>query len=257
MATETGRPSGSDLAEKSAGSAIEAWTKMRPLVLSAALATAALGVARSFAQFRLGISPGDTTAAGIFLGFFPVPIQAVVEAPLAVAIHRLILLGEVTPGIISLRWSYHWLFFAWLCAIGFASTVLVDTIDLAGGGVITPVIAIPGIIFIVKSAMVFPAVAIAAPSGGWRERLLTSWRQMDGNSWLFVRAILLAFLLLLPLALLIGLATVAARSVFLSDDVMRTIVTSGLRGAILPAYIMMAAGVASWLYAWVRDNKPA
>jgi hypothetical protein len=263
MAAEAGRPSGSTLVEKSMGSAIEAWTRMKPLVLSAALASAILGGAAAYLENRLGLPTTARTANAWLFRIFEVPFDAFISAPLAVAIHRLILLGETTPGIISLRRNYQWSFFAWLCLFTFIERAMSYSAASLAGIASSLILVIPFAIFSAKFAMLFPAVAIDSPSESWRARLTTSWRLMDGNFWLFIRAILIA---IVPLLLVIFLSAVilmfVVRLVFSAGTGAETVRNNGivrgvLLGIILPVSVMMAAGIASWLYAWLRDNKPA
>lgn len=252
-ASSDARPTGTELAEKAIGSAIETWIKMKPLVISAAVASGVVGAIFSRPVYGLwsGIEP-----TRLWITLLQAPLQAAIGAPLAVAVHRLILKGEATPGIISLNRPYHWLFFAWLLAFALAQFALAGA--RLASGLLALIFAIGWFIFFIKSALVFPAIAIEAPSRNWRERLDISWKQMDGNFWLFFRALLISFL---PLIIAVILASIAGAflgiilalggaGMMVGTLAMRIVITA----VIQPAGVMLAAGVASWLYLWVRDN---
>jgi hypothetical protein len=183
------------------------------------------------------------------------PFQAAIGAPLAVAVHRLILKGEVTPGIISLNRPYHWAFFAWLLAFSLVQIALTGVV--LASKVLALVFAVGWFIFFVKSAMIFPAIAIEAAPTNWRERLKTSWKQMDGKFWLLLRALLVSFLPLIIAVVLAGIAGIllgiilaVGAGMAVGIFAMRIIITAVAQ----PVGVMLAAGVASWLYLWVIDS---
>lgn len=246
------RPRATELAGKAINSAIETWTKMRPLVISAAVASGVVGALFSIPAYGLGagFNPGRA-----WMSLLQAPFQAAIGAPLAVAVHRLIIKGDVTTGIISLNRPYQWLFFVWLCAFSLVQFVIVG-LGLASR-LFAAIFAICWFIFFIKSALVFPAIAIEASSGTWRERLDTSWKQMDGKFWLLVRALLISFLPLVFAVVVVSVAAALVGVIFALGGgiamgmlVMRMLITA----VIQPAGVMLAAGVASWLYLWVRDN---
>jgi hypothetical protein len=253
--TASERPTGAGLAEIAIASAIETWTKMKPLVLSAAVASGIVGAIFSIPVYGLG---SEIEPSRLWINLLQAPFQAAIGAPLAVAVHRLILKGEVTPGIISLNRPYQWLFFVWLCAFALAQFALAGAMGVSR--FLGFIFAIGWFIFFIKSALIFPAIAIEVPSGDWRERLRTSWKQMDGNFWLLFRALLisflpliLAFVLVIIGAILLGIILTLGGAGTVGILAMRLIMTA----VIQPAGVMLAAGVASWLYLWVRDNPAA
>jgi hypothetical protein len=247
------KPTGAGLAEKAIASAIETWTKMKPLVISAALASGVVGAIFSIPAYGFGSGFNPSRA---WMTLLQAPFQAAIGAPLAVAVHRLILKGEVTSGIISLHRPYQWLFFVWLLAFSLIQFVIAGARLVSGLAAF--IFALGWFIFFVKSALVFPAIAIEATSGNWRERIDASWKQMNGNFWLLFRALLVSFLPLVIATLLAVIAGILAGVILAIGGagtavgmlVMRVIITA----VIQPAGVMLAAGVASWLYLWVREN---
>ena len=81
---------------------------------------------------------------------------------------------------------------------------------------------------------------------------------MNGNFWLLFRALLVSFLPLIIAALLAVVAGILVGIILAVGGAgtvagmlaMRIIITA----VIQPAGVMLAAGVASWLYLWVIDN---
>jgi hypothetical protein len=250
------RPTGAGLAEKAIASAIETWTKMKPLVISAALASGVVGAIFSIPAYGFG---SGVEPARLWITLLQAPFQAAIGAPLAVAVHRLVLKGEVTPGFISLNRPYQWLFFVWLCAFALVQFAVVGVRLVSGLAAL--IFAAGWFIFFIKSALIFPAIAIEAPSGNWRERIDISWKQMDGNFWLLFRALIVSFLPLI-IATVLGVIAGILVGIILAIGgagtvvemlVMRVIITA----VVQPASVMLAAGVASWLYLWVIDNPTA
>jgi hypothetical protein len=255
---ETGTPSGSLLANKAISSAWEVWAKMRPLVLSAMVASSIVGAGFALAQIAIGTSSHEFSPQGALLELAKALMEAVIATPVAVAMHRLILKGEVTAGMISLRKPYHWLFLAWLCLFLLLQNVLADLAQSAAGLFLAAVVEFGVAVLWLKSALLFPAIAIQERGGGWREQLLTSWRLMDGNFWLFFRAILLAMIPLLALLLLyLGVLVIVILLIVHLPfwDVITKVFSAAAAGAIAPAGVMVAAGVASWLYTDIRSRR--
>jgi hypothetical protein len=241
------------LAGRAFESARETWTRMKPLVISAMLANGAL--AAIFLTVELGLPKNS-----LWLGVLQVPFQAAIGTPLAVAVHRLIVKGEVTPGIIALNRPYHWLFFAWLCAIAFVELALMGLV-LASFKLLMLVLIVGIFIFFIKSALIFPAIAIEAASSNWRATLQTSWRQMDGNFWLLFRAMLLTLLPLILAVVLITIVFTLLGIIVAIGGIGMAIVLIAMKVAmsaiVQPAGVILAAAIASWLYLWVIEKPVA
>jgi hypothetical protein len=251
--------SGSFLSKKAIDSSWEVWAKMRPLVISAMVASAVLGAIFAFLKVDLGVSPGNAFPQGTFVEALQVLLQSAIVTPLAVATHRMILKGEVTPGTIGFKAPYHWMFFAWLCGLGLVP-LLVMNLLLTVSPILAMVPAIIGFFLGLYSVLLFPAIAIESPSTGWRDRLNTSWKQIRGHVWLFIRAILLAYIpLLVSLLFFIGVFIVVAL-VLAGLTVPRQVwepLMAGLFSVFQPAGILIGAAVASWLYLYLKDKPTA
>jgi hypothetical protein len=119
-------------------------------------------------------------------------VQAVLLAPLAVAVHRFVLLGEITnrypldPG--SSRYL-RFVGFAILVKILWLIPSTIQTLILgpakdnpalaAGLGILVLVLFITVVIIVVRRAILFPAIAIDAPGATWSNARLDT----KGSSW--------------------------------------------------------------------------
>jgi hypothetical protein len=127
-------------------------------------------------------------------------VQAVLLAPLAIAVHRFVLLGEETNRYPLDPKSSRYLRF-----VGFAILVNIlwlipNTIEsLATGlGIVAFVLVITVVIVAVRRAILFPAIAIDAPGATWSKARLDT----KGSSW---RVAFIFVLTALPILVINGL----------------------------------------------------
>jgi hypothetical protein len=119
-------------------------------------------------------------------------VQAVLLAPLAIAVHRFVLLGEKTNRYPLEPKSSRYLRFVgfailvkilWLIPSTIESLIAVagdNTPDLADGlGIVAFVLVITVVIIVVRRAILFPAIAIDAPGATWSKARLDT----KGSSW--------------------------------------------------------------------------
>jgi hypothetical protein len=138
-------------------------------------------------------------------------VQAVLLAPLAIAVHRFVLLGEQTDRYpLEPKSSRYRRFvgFAILIKIlwlipstieGLLPAVRDNNPDLAAGlGIIAFVLDIAVIIIVVRRAILFPAIAIDAPGATWSKARLDT----KGSSW---RVVFIFVLTALPVLVIKGL----------------------------------------------------
>jgi hypothetical protein len=136
-------------------------------------------------------------------------VQAVLLAPLAIAVHRFVLLGERTgryplePG--SSRYM-RFVGFAILVKILWLIPSTIQTLSLgakdnpglmAGIGIVVLALFITVIIVVVRRAILFPAIAIDAPGATWSNAGLDT----KGSSW---RVAIIFFLTALPVVVVAG-----------------------------------------------------
>jgi hypothetical protein len=110
--------------------------------------------------------------------------------------------------------------------------------------------------------MIFPAVAIEAGADDWQSRIAQSWRQMQGNAWLLIRAGIVAFLPVIILWVIVAiwmvLLGVIARGVvgpIASLGLFPRLWLNAALAVITVLSIALGAALASWTYAWIRSDR--
>lgn len=133
-------------------------------------------------------------------------VQAALLAPLAIAVHRFVLLGEKTNRYPLEPKSSRYLRFVgfsilvkilWL--IPFIEDLLPAARDY-GLGVVTAVLFTTLVIMLVRRAILFPAIAIDAPGATWRKARLDT----KGSSWRVAFIFVLTGLPVLVINILLG-----------------------------------------------------
>ena len=137
-------------------------------------------------------APGSGEAVSIVASIVSSIIRAFVVAPLAIAVHRYVLLGEVTPGYALDPSSPRYMRF-----VGFAilvnllllapSLILVVPMMIAAvpaamtavGGIVAFVLFVFVMIVALRRTILFPAVAVDAPGASWTN----ARNDTMGNSW--------------------------------------------------------------------------
>lgn len=136
-------------------------------------------------------------------------VQAVLLAPLAIAVHRFVLLGETTSRYPLEPGSSRYLRFVgfailvkilWLIPStiqGFIPDAQGNAAAVAGLGIVVLVLFVTIIIVVVRRAILFPAIAIDAPGATWSNARLDT----KGSSW---RVAFIFVLTALPLVVIAG-----------------------------------------------------
>jgi hypothetical protein len=196
-------------------------------------------------------------------------LHALVLAPVAVAIHRLIILDETTRGVISLAAERVWKFTFWTLGVGCLGILIGipgALLSGTGGTIVVLLVGLGIVVTCVRLALIFPAVAIEAPSGNWRDRIEASWEQTRGRFWLiaisligtiipFVIAILIPAMLLLVVLLAVEMATGGGADTYAGLLITVTGFEDMLNDLTKPVSIALVAAVASWIYMWVMENQ--
>jgi hypothetical protein len=264
------RPSGTAIARRSWASLYRAVPAMAPLFL-AAIALSEILTLLTFGEphvARVLLPRNGSPLTQANLASYTVTTiattiaWAAIAAPVAVAMHRFILLDRTTKGTLSWRPSYTRSFFVWLVISRLLFTLAtIPKMATASMGreilIQLPTSALLLFIY-VHLAMIFPSVATEVPATNWRARIAGSWNDMRGNFWLMVRAgivtflpIFIAFIALEIAALIfIGLPTASATA---NPMPLGLVLTLGLFQSL---GIALGAAVASWTYAWIRQSHP-
>lgn len=210
-------PKGGELGDKALACVSEAFKRMPDIFILAMclmLALRAIDSSLSGSVDLFGPAPHDFFARQshgirllILAGLWLAPL--VVMACVAVAVHRFILLQEITSGFGPLRHRYVWTFVGWLAGIGLLSVVIDIPMPLA----LRVLALIPLAIVDIRLSLLFPGVAIGAASGGVVDRLRESWRRTRG------RVLSLLYATLVTILPLFGVVVVLVLLEFLSFSI--------------------------------------
>lgn len=131
---------------------------------------------------------------------------AVVFAPLAVAVHRFILLGQVTPGAMSIGPPYTKRFIGWAILL---QLILVCVGWLVGpfsrtlvALILAPLALVTVVVITVRTLLIFPAIAIESADASWKR----IWNGTRYRFWRIAIAMLFLFAPILAALLLIEIA---------------------------------------------------
>lgn len=266
------RPSGWQIASRAWRSVFQAMTRMPVLfgsafVLFLLLQVFALALINHAIMQRL---PAWTFFAGVLVQNI---VSSLLTAPLAVAVHRWVLLEDIQRGGLSWKPPYTRLFFLWALSLHLVYVIMSlptigFTAEMVRSGVVgtrpapgillnlLPVLAV--MIVSIYLALVFPDVAIGEPSTSWMARAKASFARVRGNFWLLVRAAILAFLPLIVIQIIMAFATarVSGRILATMDLLSPASAVRILIGGVTAVLgIGLAAATVSWLYSWARTQN--
>lgn len=244
-------PTGTEIAKRAWNSAFAAMRAMPMLFGSAALG--AVFAAAIIAGLSYLAQPLPTEALVNLVNILAV---SALGAPVAVAMHRFILLDQLSPDLLSYAPAHTRVFFVWLLIFQVAASIL-----SAIGSVFFLLRIATFLIILIGSvdlAMIFPAIATDVPAADWQGRLRQSWERMQGHFWLFIRASIVTFLPALGIFLLvIGAATLMgllARALIFPAWFVGLWAVIAI-GPMMIAFIALGAAVASWMYLWTGESQ--
>ena len=125
--------------------------------------------------------------------------QALAAMPLAVAVHRFILLRQPRPRLLEVR---H--FFLWLAGLGLAFLaarafcLLLSAVSFVRG-LTEFTVTIGAVIVALQIGLIFPAIATGVPAASMEQRIDSGFRMSEGRFLLLLRTIALT---LIPLIIL-------------------------------------------------------
>jgi len=183
---------------------------------------------------------------------------------LAIAIHRMILLDEITSGPISWWHKRTWRFAGWSLAIGFGGCVLFLPYFVAegtgAGGIFLVIGCVAAAVITVRLLLMFPQ---------WLSRLQQPvprhvWRQAGGiragisGAWRWRSSLPAVHCNTGPdrrsgCSIWCGIYSIGSypASVLLWVAAMRNVVSA----LIQPFIVSLAAAVASWVYMWIQEHR--
>jgi hypothetical protein len=179
-----------------------------------------------------------------------IALRAVIAAPLAVAMHRFILLGETRRFTFATRLTMR--FAAWIFLLQIPVMILAWLILFAGPATalvpLLTVVLIALLLFLMQTLQLFPAVAVQEPSETVSARLETALERAEGMFWLALVALFLTFL---P----IGVVQAVAMRVFAKLPAHAPLIVPLAKAALEVVTVALAAAVVSWLYSY-GAHKP-
>jgi hypothetical protein len=145
-------------------------------------------------------------------------VKAFLMTPYAIAVHRFIILGEKTSYRIAPAEPRFRRFFGWSLALSVLASVPGAIFVMLPGPTILQVIVVVilGIAVAVvgiRAIVLFPAVAVDAPSANWRQAMADT----DGHAWKIIFIIVVAAL---PFLTVFGVAMAILRATVAGDAVM-------------------------------------
>ncbi len=184
--------------------AFDALSRM-PLVFG--IAVAALCIL-NIVTLTLFVDPLENRTFGAeILSFLFGIVQGFLLTPLAIAVHRFVLLGEIAGSYVlnprDPRFMRFFLFTMLVQALMLAPSLLIMPIEFGGGmaaifGIAFVVVFVVVMIVMVRTLILFPAVAVDAPGAAWSNALADT----KGHSWRVFFTVLVtslpAILIVLP-----------------------------------------------------------
>jgi hypothetical protein len=179
-------------------------------------------------------------------------LRAIITAPLAVAMHRFILLGETRRLYFLSRLTLK--FAVWLVGLQVPVIVLAWLILFAGSATgLVPLLTVLLIalgLLLMQTAQLFPAVAVQEPSTDLSARLETALERGEGMFWLTLISLFLTFLpLALAQAVVVRVFAKLAQRAPLIIPIGRA--TAGF------LIVLLTAAAVSWLYSYGAHKKNA
>jgi len=192
-------------------------------------------------------------------------LAGAVTAPLAVAVHRFILLQQRgvrrAPTINLFFWMMGLQLF-FLAAFSFS--LLASSVGFVRG-LIDLIIFIGLVIMIYKLAAMFPAIAIEVPARSAEDRIDQSFSLMEGRFWLWLKTLLLTllpFIVIMLVMMIVGrfraphdaAATAKAAAVVIKQPKPALLAVAVVGAAIQTLLATLLSSMTSWLYAALKSR---
>ena len=236
------------------------------LALGAAFGTAVLGIAPveaaltflKFEDFKL-----ETLSTYLGAYILAVLFWSALVAPLAVGIHRFILLNQTRLARSELRNFFFWLAGLLLAVLAARAFCLLMASVSFVRSLSEILVTIGALIVAVQISLIFPAIAIGVPSASTEQRLDSGFRMAEGNFWLLLRTLLLTQLPLTILrVVLIRISAGPPPGALVPGQALAPpppvtplrLIAAGMTGATSIVAIALLAATLSWLYAAKRKD---
>ncbi|HKX35289.1 MAG TPA: hypothetical protein VJM79_01320, partial [Rhizorhapis sp.] len=114
---------------------------------------------------------------------------------------------------------------------------------------------LPLLFFLIVSiwlSLIFPAIAVGAPSTDWQDRVRTAIRQTRGNFWMLICTF---GILLIPVCATMAVLFLSASETEVDKMLLSWPYQTG-EAVLAIALGAIGAAAASWIYAWVTNAEP-
>jgi hypothetical protein len=235
------------------------------LFLSSAILYVAFGIADRWFWSSVGSVfdglPSFFRSAAVLLAALPeLVVDACVLAPVAVVIHRFVILEETSRGFSVLRQACVRRFAIWTFCVQFV-LLIVDVMTHRGdSGFFHFLGYVALIILFARTLLIFPAIAIDVPSASAADRIEASLSSSRGLFWSTVIGLIIVAV---PL-MLTGIAPALAEALIGKLHAMSPnwiaaaqfdggFLTATLNDFLHPFALGVIAALASWLYLWAQE----
>jgi hypothetical protein len=228
----------------------------RVLTAMPTLAAVAVAIVVALGLIETLLAPGHEVGS-LVASFLSSMAEALVLTPYLIAVHRFIILGEVTARYaLTVGDRRFQRFFGWsvvLALISFAPIFLALLLPLSPGSRVWFMLIFGFIIVVValRVTILFPAVAVDAPSASWRNAMADT----AGFAWrIFMTGIISVFPWFLVSAVVTYVCELAKPGITAAKVV--GTVANGVLAAVMAALLVV---VASRFYQWLGDRvrRPA
>lgn len=246
-------------------SAFSALGRMPLLFLSSAVLYVAFGIADHWFWSSLGSIfdglPAVFRSVAILLMALPeLVIDAWLLAPVAVAVHRFVILEETSRGFSILRQTCVRSFAIWTFCVQLVLLIVGFITQRGDSGFFHFLGYVALIILFARTLLIFPAIAIDVPSASVADRIEAGLSSSRGLFWSTVIGLVMAVLplMLTEIAPALGEALIDSLHAMNPDWVAAPQFDGGFLTAILddflhPLITGVIAALASWLYLWAQE----
>jgi hypothetical protein len=192
-----------------------------------------------FALTFMTFAPG---LASLLAGLVYAVVEGLLLTPLAIAVHRFVLLNETTTSYKidtqDPRFVKFFTFLAGLAVVTLIPRLIGDLIGpFLGGRLITLILSIVAAVILVRNVILFPAVAVDAPGADWRNAMADT----KGHSWR-------VFFILLCIALPPAIAVAIVLMILFAIPLIGWIAGVAIQAAFVVLAVAAMAVAASRLY---------
>ena len=239
------QPSVFDAAMTAWRDALAARERMPNLFLVAGIAIAVLDIIY-FGLIVVGLFVGPGLIS-LIIGLIYAAVRGFLLTPLAIGVHRFLLLNESHDGYRldtqDPRFMKFFTFLAGLWVVMLIPRLVGDLFSSPmgptfAGGLITLILAVAAVVILVRNVILFPAVAVDAPGADWRNAMADT----KGHSW---RVFFILLCVVVPLGILAGILL----TIFFVIPFIGWIIGVAIGAAFTVFIVAAAAAAASRLYA--------